>query len=60
VHDPLGDLDAISERAFDDALELLREQGLDPDEVLARVGANLTYWHDHPAEFTGEDLVDEE
>jgi len=56
---PGEDLDAASKSAFAAALELLREQGLDPEDVLRRAGRVISYYHDHPAEWTGEMMEDE-
>lgn len=38
------------DRACDLAMELIRESGEDPDEVVRKAGETLSYYHDHPSD----------
>jgi len=42
------DFQASMERGWLGAMELIRGRGEDPDEVVARAGTALTYWHANP------------
>lgn len=60
--DKLQDLDEAAKAAWDSAMQALKEQGIDPEEVVARVGEIASYFHDHPAAFnlTAEELAESE